>query len=136
MEDKSDQVKYVFPGLIILEPISIINVSFSLKGKEIEIVPTRLRVFFLFLLDKDLPCLCVQCWAKFKIEFHSHKVLELRLNSKEIQQYTDDIYTCTHIYCEGTAASPLLSVPPRPLNHHPSPGLGNNKDWRRMMRHT
>lgn len=46
MEEKSEQVKDVIPAFIILEPISIINGSFSLKGKEIEVVPARLRVFF------------------------------------------------------------------------------------------
>lgn len=82
-----------------------------------------------------------QCWAKFRIEFHSHNILELRLNWP-LKKFSSPQMIYTHA-CDGTAASPLLSVPPRPLNCRPSPGswqewvwLGNNQDWRRMMRHT
>lgn len=63
MEEKSEQVKDVIPAFIILEPISIINGSFSLKGKEIEVVPARLRVFFSLVLL----CLCISVGQKSEL---------------------------------------------------------------------
>ncbi len=55
-KEKSEQVKDITPEFILLEPISIINASCSLKGKKrASLCP--LEFFFLFLLDKDMQIL-------------------------------------------------------------------------------